>query len=101
MFSCLFVVILLYSTKFVAANGMINYAAIGIYFKAVTWAIGFILLAKGASKVFFWSELLGNTYMLLFNLLGYYLLGLTGMGISFLRQDRQDVKDTKKYYQSC
>jgi O-antigen/teichoic acid export membrane protein len=78
------VIVLLYSTQFVAANGLIQWAALGMYFKAVSWSIGYLFLAKGASKVFFWSEVLSNAYLLLFNLLGYKYFGLTGMGISFL-----------------
>ncbi|MDP5081485.1 MAG: oligosaccharide flippase family protein, partial [Winogradskyella sp.] len=77
-------VILLYSTKFTPVNGLIQWAALGMYFKAVSWAIGFIFLAKGASKLFFWSELIASAYMLGFNLLGYKYFGLTGMGFSFL-----------------
>jgi O-antigen/teichoic acid export membrane protein len=78
------VVIILYSSKFIPINDMILYAALGMFFKAATWAIGIIFLSKGASKVFFWSEILSNSYLLLFNVLGYKYLGLTGMGISFL-----------------
>jgi O-antigen/teichoic acid export membrane protein len=77
-------VIILYSTKFTPVNGLIQWAALGMYFKAVSWAIGFIFLAKGASKLFFWSELVASSYMLLFNILGYKYFGLTGMGFSFL-----------------
>lgn len=77
------VIIVLYSTKFIPVNGLIQWAALGMYFKAVSWCIGFLFLAKGASKVFFWSELIANTYLLLFNVLGYKYFGLTGMGISF------------------
>lgn len=78
------VVILLYSTKFTPINDMILYAAMGIFFKAATWAIGFVFLSKGASKVFFWSELISNTYLLVFNILGYKMGGLTGLGLSFI-----------------
>ena len=77
-------IIVLYSSKFVAVNGMIYWAALGMFFKAAAWAVGFLFLAKGASKVFFWSELIVNTYILAFNLLGYYFWGLTGLGLSFL-----------------
>ena len=41
-------------------------------------------LAKGASKTFLWNELLGNAYILGFNIAGYKLAGLEGMGISFM-----------------
>lgn len=78
------VIVFLYSTEFVAANGLIQWAALGMYFKAVSWSIGYLLLAKGASKIFFWSEVFSNVYLLIFNLLGYKYFGLTGMGMSFL-----------------
>lgn len=78
------VVILLYSTKFTSINGMIHWAAIGMYFKAASWSISFILLAKAASNLFFWNELIANIYILAFNVLGYKFFGLDGLGISFM-----------------
>jgi O-antigen/teichoic acid export membrane protein len=78
------IVIVLYSTMFVPVNEMILWAALGMLFKAVSWAIAFIFLAKGASRLFFWSELIANIYTLILNLLGYYYFGLKGLGISFL-----------------
>lgn len=78
------VVIILYSQKFVAINEMILWAALGMYFKAASWSVGFILIAKGASKLFFWNELFGSIYILFFNIAGYRLAGMEGLGISFL-----------------
>jgi O-antigen/teichoic acid export membrane protein len=78
------VVIIFYSAKFIPINEMILYAAMGIFFKAVSWSIAFIFLAKGESKLFFWNELLTNAYLLALNITGYYLWGLTGLGVSFL-----------------
>lgn len=78
------IVILIYSSKFIAINAMIYWAAMGIFFKAASWAMSFLFLATGSSKLFFWNELIVNIYMLGFNLLGYYLWGLTGLGISFM-----------------
>lgn len=78
------VTIILYSNKFIAIDQMILWAALGMFFKTATWAIGFILLAKGATKLFFWNELIGNIYILCLNILGYHFMGLTGLGISFL-----------------
>lgn len=78
------VVIMLYSAKFIPINDMILYAALGMLFKSASWAIAFIFLAKGASQLFFWNELITNIYLLAFNVAGYYYWGLTGMGISFL-----------------
>jgi O-antigen/teichoic acid export membrane protein len=79
-----FVITLLYSDKFLAINDMIHWAAMGIIFQAASWAIAFVLLAKGASNLYFWNELIAAGYLLGLNILGYYLFGLTGLGISFL-----------------
>jgi len=76
-------VILLYSNEFSAIDGMIYWAALGVFFKAASWVVAFVFLAKGSSKLFFSNELLANIYVLGFNLLGYYYWGLTGLGISF------------------
>lgn len=76
-------VILLYSAQFVAVTGMVYWAALGMFFKAGSWAVAFVFLAKGASKLFFWNELIGSSYTLLFNILGYHFYGLTGLGLSF------------------
>lgn len=78
------VVIILYSTKFTPINNMILYAALGMFFKAASFSMSFIFLAKGASKVFFWNELIANINLLGLNLLGYKYFGLKGMGISFM-----------------
>lgn len=78
------VVFLLYSEAFLPVNQMILYAAVGMLFKALSWAIAFVFLAKSASKFFFWNELITNIYMLGLNLTGYYWYGLTGLGVSFL-----------------
>jgi O-antigen/teichoic acid export membrane protein len=78
------VAIILYSNKFIAVDEMILWAALGMFFKAASWSIAFILLAKGASKLYFWNELIANIYILCLNILGYHFLGLTGLGISFM-----------------
>tara|TARA_B110000091_G_C13813310_1_gene476341 strand:- start:2382 stop:3881 length:1500 start_codon:yes stop_codon:yes gene_type:complete len=77
-------VILLYSSKFISITWMINWAALGMFFKAVSWSIAFIFLAKGRSTIFFWNEFMVNCYLLVLNIIGYYFWGLTGLGISFL-----------------
>ena len=78
------VVFVLYSEAFLPVNQMILFAAAGMLFKALSWAIAFVFLAKSASKFFFWNELISNIYMLGLNLVGYYWYGLTGLGVSFL-----------------
>ena len=76
-------VIILLSNKFLAVTDMINWAMLGVFFKAAGWPIGFIFVPKGNSRLFLFSELAANLYMLLFNILGYHYFGLKGLGISF------------------
>lgn len=77
-------VILLYSSRFLPVDGMIHWAALGIFFKAVSWPIAYLIIAKGDTKVFFYSELAVIIYMLGLNILGYSWSGLVGLGISYL-----------------
>ena len=77
-------VILLYSSEFLSITHMVYWATLGIFFKALSWAVAFVFLAKGASKLFFWNELGGSIHGLVLSILGYHLGGLTGLGISFL-----------------
>lgn len=77
-------IIILYSTKFIAINGMIHWAVLGIFFKAVGWAIGFVFLAKGATKIYFYTYILATVTILTTNILGYKFLALEGLGIAFL-----------------
>ncbi len=78
------VVILLYSDLFLPITKMIYWAALGMFFKAATWSVGFIFLSKGDSKLFFRNEVLFNFYMLVLNIIGYKYWGLSGLGVSFL-----------------
>jgi len=78
-----FAVILLYSKQFIPVNNMLHWAALGMFFKASSWSIAFIFLAKGTSQLYFWNELIANIYSLVLNLIGYHLGGLNGLGLSF------------------
>lgn len=78
------VIIILYSQRFTPVNEMIQWAAMGMFFKTIGWSIGFIFLAKATTKLFILNELIANSYILGLNMLGYSLWGLTGLGISFM-----------------
>lgn len=77
-------VILLYSIEFSPINSMIQWAAVGMYFKAASFSISYLFLAKGASKLFFWNEIIANSYTLILNVVFYNYFGLNGLGISFM-----------------
>lgn len=77
------IVRILYSERFLGANDYIIWAACGMLFKMASWAISFIFIAKGESKLFMINETVVNTYSLGFQILGYWLMGLKGIGIGY------------------
>ena len=78
------VVIILYSNEFTLINSMIQWAALGMLFKAISWPLGFLFIVKGNSKLYLTKELLINAVLLSLIILGYYLGGLSGVGIAFV-----------------
>lgn len=78
------VIQILYSNQFLSINSMLIWAAVGMLFKAVSWAIGFVLLTNGSGKLFFWNELFANAYIAIFSVCGYSYWGLNGLGGAFL-----------------
>ncbi len=75
---------LLYSSEFLAMEEMITWAILGMVFRALSWSIGYVILAKGDSKLFIRTTIGFNLIFLLTNIFGYELLGLMGLGVTFL-----------------
>nr|WP_294935678.1 O-antigen translocase [uncultured Flavobacterium sp.] len=78
------IVSLLYSSKFYTIVPMLTWGILGMLFRAVSWSMGFIVLAKGDSKLFIKTAIGFNLLSLLINGIGYILWGLEGLGIGFL-----------------
>ena len=78
-----FVLTILYSDEFIDANEYISWACLGMMLRLASWVISFLFVAKAESKLFMINELSANLYYLVFSLIGYKILGLTGLGIAF------------------
>ncbi len=78
------VIIILYSKEFSPIISMVNWGILGMVFKAVSFSMGYIIIAKGDSKLFMKTSIGFNSLLLLANIAGYYYGGLEGLGISFL-----------------
>lgn len=78
------VIYLFYTKEFLPIVIFMQWMVLGIMFKAVSWTMGFIVLAKGDSKLYFYKELISTIILLVCNIGGYYFWGLEGLGISFL-----------------
>lgn len=77
-------IIILYSSAFTPAEGMIYWAAYAVYFQVFSWCISYSFLAKGDGKMFVINELISSIYSFSGRALGYYLGDLEGVGIAFL-----------------
>lgn len=74
---------ILYSLKFVPIISMVSWGILGMLFKAASWTMGYILIAKGDSKLFIKTSIFFNSLFLVINIVGYYWDGLQGLGITF------------------
>lgn len=77
------IVRLLYSKEFLIIESMIIWGILGMVFKTVSWGIGYILIAKGDSKLFITNSIVFNLVSLVLNVLGYHFWGLEGLGASY------------------
>ena len=64
---------------------VVRLMAVGIFFKAIAFPMGYISFSKGDKRFFFWFEgVWGNCKNLLLNCLFYYYWGIVGIGFSFV-----------------
>lgn len=78
------IVRLLLTESFLPVIPFLSWAILGMIFKVVSTSMGYILIAKGAHRLFLGSELLSWSTILITNILGYRLWGIEGIGIAFL-----------------
>ncbi len=78
------VIRLLYSKEFLPIVPLVCWGILGMIVKAVSWSMGYVLIAKGDSKVFVRTSIGFNLAFLIINMIGFYFYGLQGLGITFL-----------------
>lgn len=79
-----YIIRLLFSKEFLPVIALVSWGILGMLFKAVSWSMGYIILSKGDSRIFIRTVIAFSANLLILNILGYYLNGLEGLGISFL-----------------
>lgn len=78
------IVKILFTSKFVSIIPMVCFGILAMLFRAVSWSMGFILIAKGDSDMFIKTAFGFNSLSVILNIFGYYFYGLEGLGFSFL-----------------
>jgi len=74
---------LLYSKEFLLITVFVSWGMLGTLFKAVSWSMGYVILAKGDSNLFIKTAILFNSMFLIMLILGYYFYGFLGLGVAF------------------
>ncbi len=77
------VMALFYSTEFQGAVDILRWICLGMMLRIVAWPIGFVILAKGAKAIFFWSEVAASIVQVGLAWLCVPVFGATGAGLAF------------------
>ncbi len=78
------VIQILLSEEFLGIVSMVSFGIVGLLFKAVSWSMSYIIVAKGDSRLFIYSDICFISLQLGMYISGYYFGGLTGLGLSFI-----------------
>lgn len=79
-----YLVPILYNREFIGVVGMAQVASVGLLFKAVYLPIEYIPLSRGDAKVFLVQESCAALLLVVCEMGGYLLFGLTGIGLGIL-----------------
>lgn len=77
-------VALLYSAQFYPAVDLLRWLCLGMMLRIVAWPMGFIVLAKGARGIFFWTEVAATLVHVGLAWLLIPAWGIEGTGIAFV-----------------
>ncbi len=77
------VIAIFYTAEFAPAVEVLRWMSLGMLLRVACWPMGFILVAKGAGKLFFWTEVASSLIQVGLVWGGVRWFGLTGTGIAF------------------
>jgi len=73
---------LFYSPSFLPVFTILKLGLFSVAIKAITWPLGFYLLAVGNTRRYFKQELFSDFLNVSLSILGYYYFGLLGLGMA-------------------
>lgn len=75
---------LLYSSEFLGASEYIAIAATGTLFKAVSWCMSYVILAKADGRIYLFTEILSGAIGFALSVVGYKWMGINGIGVGYV-----------------
>lgn len=78
------IVRILYSSEFDVIVPFIVLAIVGTVFRAVSWCMAFVIIARGDGKTYIVTETISAVIGLALNIVGYNVGGLVGLGVAYV-----------------
>lgn len=75
---------LLYSDEFLIASPIITWGMAGTILRVSTWCISYVIISRGEQRLYLLTESLSALFAVVFNIVGYNLRDLEGIGIAYL-----------------
>ncbi|MEK7781702.1 MAG: oligosaccharide flippase family protein [Verrucomicrobiota bacterium] len=72
------------SSQFLPATEVLRWFCLGMLLRAFSWPMAFVMMAKNAQKLFFWTELFSNVLYIALVWFGVARFGLNGVGMAFV-----------------
>lgn len=80
------IVRILYTESFLTIMPFLGLAILSTFFRAVSWCLSLVIVAKGDSKRYIISEFVSAASLLLLGIAGWHFYGLTGVGAAIVGQ---------------
>ena len=78
------IVRILYSSEFKIIIPFISWAIVGTIFRAISWCMAFVILAKGDGRIFLLTEISSSIVSLVLNIVAFNLWGIAGLGWAYI-----------------
>lgn len=78
------IVVLLYRPDFMAMIPFISWAVLSCVFKATSWSMAYVILARGDGRIYLLTEATDAVAGLLLCVAGYRSFGLAGVGMAYI-----------------
>lgn len=92
IFTAPLVIRVLLTEEFLPVTSLMRWLGLGMMFQAIGFPFGYIFVARGDRKLFFWIECVwSNVLWLACSVGGYCFFGLTGLGVSLVVRNMIDI----------
>jgi PST family polysaccharide transporter len=75
---------LLYIEEFTVIVPFVVWAMVGTLFRAISWSMSFVIVARSDGRVFLCTELLSCAFSIGINILAYNKFGFAGLGVAYI-----------------